>query len=158
MLVFSLAILSAGGTHFMLTGARLHPVFLAALVALPCGCFPLVSAVVLEVLGVASSIGAANLALGIPVCLATRFGVCLVLVIYNTDFLFTNSSSCHPQPNTIPHSIHTASSLFAFSTWCSLGFSTSWTTIFHCFQISADTCAQGAGYLTLTPRVCTVPT
>ena len=128
----------------MLTGARLHLVFLAALVALPHGCFPPVSAVAalaglavdpeaLEVLEVASSIGAVNLALGILVCLATRFGVCLVLAIYNTDFLFTNLSSCHPQPNTIPQSIHTASSLFALSAWCSLGFSTSWITIFHCF-------------------------
>ena len=40
-------------------------------------------------------------------------------------FLLTNSSTCHPQPNTIPHSIHTASSLFVLSAWRSLGFSTS---------------------------------
>ena len=155
--------LRVGGTRFMLIGAHLHPVFLAALITLLCGCFPPVSAVavdpeVLEVLGVASFIGAVNLALGSLGCPSTRLGVCLVLAIYNTDFLFTNSSSCHPQPSTIPHSIHTASSLFALSAWCSLGFSTSWTIIFHCFCISADTCAQGAGYLTLTPRVCTVPT
>ena len=147
----------------MLTGAHLLPVFLVALITLLCSCFPPVSTVAadpeaLEVLEVASSIGAANLALGSLDCPSTCLGVCLVLAIYNTDFLFTNSSSCHPQPNTIPHSIHTASSLFALSAWCSLGFSTSWTTIFHCFHISADTCAQGTGYLTLTPRVCTVPT
>ena len=147
----------------MLTVARLCPVFLAALITLLHGCFPPVCTVAvdpeaLEVLGVASSTGTANLALGSLDCPSTRLGVCLVLAIYNTDFLFTNSSSCHPQPNTIPHSIHTASSLFALSAWCSLSFSTSWTTIFHCFRISVDTCAQGVGYLTLTPRVCTVPT
>ena len=123
----------------MLTGARLLWVLLVACVALPHGCFPRVSAVaalaadpeVLEVLGVMSSIGTANLALDILVCPSARLGVCLVLAIYNTDVLFTNSSSCHPQPNTMPHSIHTASSLFALSAWCSLSFSTSWTTIFH---------------------------
>ena len=147
----------------MLTGAHLHLVFLAALITLLHSHFPPVSAVAadpeaLEVLGVASSIGAANLALGSLGCPSARLGVCLVLAIYNTDFLFTNSSSCHPQPNTIPHSIHTASSLFALSAWCSLSFSTSWTTIFHCFCISVDTCAQGARYLTLTPKLCTVPT
>ena len=111
----------------MLTVARLLLVFLAALITLLHGCFPPVSAVAadpetLEVLGVVSSIGAANLALGSLDCPSAHLGVCLVLAICNTDFLFTNSSSCHPQPNTIPHSIHTASSLFALSTWCSLGF------------------------------------
>ena len=147
----------------MLAGARLLPVFLTALSILLRGCFPPLSKVAAdpetaEVLGVASSTGTANLALGSLDGLSTCLGICLVLAIYNTDFLFTNSSTCHPQPNTIPHSIHTASSLFALSAWCNLGFSTSWTTIFHCFHISVDTCAQGVGYLTLIPRVCTVPT
>ena len=91
----------------MLTGARLRLVFLAALGALPHGCFPPVLTVValagwaagpeaLEVLGVALSIGVANLALGILCCLATCFSVCLVLAIYNTDsYLLTHHPATH---------------------------------------------------------------
>ena len=147
VLAFSFATLRAGGTFFVLAGARLLPVFLMAQSTFLHGCFPPSSGVAVdleapEVLGVTSSAETANLALGSLDGLSTRLGVCLVLAIYNTDFLFTNSSTCHPRPNTISHSIHTASSLFALSAWCNLGFSTSWTTIFHCFHISADTCAQ----------------
>ena len=80
-LAFSLAILSAGGTRLGFIGACLCLGVLAALGVLPCGCFPPVSTVAVlvdqavglevlgavpEVLGVVSSIEAANLALGIP--------------------------------------------------------------------------------------------
>ena len=162
-LAFSFATLRAGDIFFMLTGAHLLPVFLAAQGTFLHGCFPpssrvAVGPVVPEVLGLTSSVRIANLALGSLDGSSARLGICLVLAIYNTDFLFTNSSTCHPQPNTMSHSIHTASSLFALRAWCNLSFSTSWTTIFHCFCISADTCVQGVGYLTLIPRVFTVPT
>ena len=95
---------SAGGTRFTFTGALLHLGVLVALGALLCGCFPPVSIVAAlaaqaadpEVLGVASSSGMANLALGIHGCLAARFGVCLVLAIYNTDScLLTDHPATH---------------------------------------------------------------
>ena len=160
----SLAIWRAGGMCPAWAEARLH---LGVLSALPLGRFPPTSVDVLvavagtddpDVLGASASDGAANVALGILPWPAPRLGICLVLAIYNTNsYLPDNHPSTH-YPTQHPNSIPTASSLLALSACRSLGCSISCTTNFQLLQNLADTCAQGDGYLTLTPVVCIAPT
>ena len=161
---FSLAIQRAGRMCPGQVEAHRH---LGVLGALPLGCFPQSSVDVLvavagtydpDVLGASASAGAANVALGILPWPAPHLGICLVLAIYNTNsYLPDNHPSTH-YPTQHPNSIHTASSLLALSACHSLGCSISCTTNFQILQNSVDTCAQGDGYLSLSPVVCITPT
>ena len=160
---FSLAIRRAGGTCPAWAEACRH---LGVLGALPLGCYPPSSVDVLtavagtadpDVPGASASAGAANMALGILPWPAPHLGICLVLAIYNTKSCLPENHLSTHYPTQHPNSIHTASSLLALSACRSLGCSISCTTNFQLLQNSADICAQGDGYLTLTPVVHIAP-
>ena len=161
---FSLAIWRASGTCPAWAGAHQC---LGVLGALPLVHFPPSSVDVLvaaagaddpDVPGASASGGVANMALSILPWPAPHLGVCLVLAIYNTNSCLPDNHQSTHYPTQHPNSIHTASSLLALSACCSLGCSISCTTNFQLLQNLVDTCAQGDGYLTLTPVVCIAPT
>ena len=161
---FSLAIWRASGTCPAWAEAHRH---LGVPVALPLGRFPSSFMDVLaaaagtddpDVLGASASDGVANMALGILPWPAPHLGVCLVLAIYNTKSCLPENHLSTHYPRQHPNRIHTASSLLALSACHSLGCSISCTTNFQLLRNSADTCAQGDGYLTLTPVVHIAPT